>query len=329
MMLQPSSKQLLGIVRRALAFVIDYLIVSVLSLGTLSLVPDSDLYFLGVLTVSALYFTIGNSALTGGRTLGKRLFGLAVVDRDQNALSLIHSFIRYLCGYGAIILAAEIPPYLFRQYGVQLPTWLPDPNLILAFGITFTNVLLISLPGRHRGLHDLAVGSSVVLTGFGSERDPTQSFPIEMPRLELWAPVVGFVLAWFLRFNSVAGDQALAEIHAGRYMVEQRFPLRIESIGRSEGKVLIRGYWDRSLSATGNNQNGTGLDQENQVEAANALAALIRDRLAPTTLVLRLTDVDLAREKMANLAKQQAAGAAGSSADQTGIVNDLTVKVGE
>jgi uncharacterized RDD family membrane protein YckC len=109
-----------------------------------------------------VYFTVLNSEVSNGQTLGKRLLGLRVVDADGGAISLQRSFIR------AIVLTA---PFIASGYWLIADNSTPSLQLILfecldsllVFGAAGSIIYLYLFNRRTRQcLHDLAVGSFVI-----------------------------------------------------------------------------------------------------------------------------------------------------------------------
>lgn len=107
--------------------------------------------------ISLIYFTLFNSYLLNGQTIGKRIIGIMVIDCHDQLLSLKHSFTRsfiltfpYFC-YGVTI------PGIDRNSQIQFITILLP--LILSTGILYYYIFNIS---NRQSLHDFFVKSYVV-----------------------------------------------------------------------------------------------------------------------------------------------------------------------
>lgn len=111
------------------------------------------------LAVAVLYFTIFNSKLFKGQTLGKKVVDIQVVDISGNTLSLQKSFFR------ALILC--VPYFLINAEfpGVKLGSMLFLVKNISCF-VLFLGVMVFYIfnKGNRQSLHDMIIGSYVVST---------------------------------------------------------------------------------------------------------------------------------------------------------------------
>jgi uncharacterized RDD family membrane protein YckC len=118
--------------------------------------------------VAFLYFALMNSALAGGRTVGKRLMHIRVVDSNDSLITVGRSSARYL------ILAI---PYFLNGAPISprvLLGWIGILFSFLVFGIGFSIIYLFVFNRRTRqSLHDLVVGTFVIR----SERSPAVAKP--------------------------------------------------------------------------------------------------------------------------------------------------------
>src|SRR5665811_1045136 len=111
------------------------------------------------LAVAVLYFTIFNSKLFNGQTLGKKALDIQVVDKSGNPLSLRKSF------YRALILC--VPYFLVN---VEVPGVSIGSTIFLLKNISCISlalgvmVIYIFNKGNRQSLHDLIIGSYVVTT---------------------------------------------------------------------------------------------------------------------------------------------------------------------
>ncbi len=202
-----------GFWRRLAAFFIDCIILGVptLLLGLAAYDWAVNLGQAGKLvgfTVALLYFGLLNSRLNHGQTLGKKIFGIRVVDRNGEMLSPARSILRFLVLWvpfflnGLWIEAAEAPGMLVYLLGVFLA--------FVVFGGLGTIIYLYIFNRRTRqSLHDLVVGSFVL-------RGLEQAVPTELatPRLHLIVATCWLVLALIvpgLGFEMMTTDGQTAE----------------------------------------------------------------------------------------------------------------------
>ncbi|MBB4724611.1 RDD family protein [Xanthomonas euvesicatoria] len=155
-----------GFWRRLAAFIVDCLVLA--AIGILAGVVLADVFvrmggyarLLGFF-IALAYFGVMNSGRCGGQTLGKRLLGLRVVGKHGALLTLPQSLLRYsVLGVPFFLNGAQI--------GRSTSTSAIDYVLsLLIFGGTLAILYLyvFNRQGR-RSLHDLAVGSSVVMAAF-------------------------------------------------------------------------------------------------------------------------------------------------------------------
>lgn len=159
---QPQLSRIAGRWRRLFAFVLDSLL-----LGVIGAVLGAVLYETFVqmgqwarlvgLVISLLYFSFSESAIGGGRSLGKRLLGLKVMNAQGAMLRFEESGLRFLL-FG-------IP---FFANGLSLP--LKSGAVLFAtiiglvvFGLGGANLYLMLFNGQaHQGLHDIVARSYVV-----------------------------------------------------------------------------------------------------------------------------------------------------------------------
>ncbi|WP_051305320.1 RDD family protein [Desulfogranum mediterraneum] len=107
--------------------------------------------------LAGLYFGLGNSHLTNGQTLGKRLLGIKVLARHAHSLSIPQSLLRYLIiGIPYFLNGARLSGNALHSGWIYLLS-------LSVFGLGFSIVYLLIFNRRTRqSLHDLLVGSYVV-----------------------------------------------------------------------------------------------------------------------------------------------------------------------
>jgi uncharacterized RDD family membrane protein YckC len=154
-----------GFWRRIGALVLDTLVLGAVGF-TLGLALESTFVQMGSwgrlvgFTIGLFYFGIGNSTITGGQTIGKRLLKLRVVNSNNTSIGIGKSVIRYL------VLATP-----FALNGLQFSNealqslWIYPLSLVLFGGIFSIVYLYIFNRTTRQSLHDLAVGSFVVNVG--------------------------------------------------------------------------------------------------------------------------------------------------------------------
>jgi uncharacterized RDD family membrane protein YckC len=112
--------------------------------------------------IALAYFAPLNSALGKGKTVGKTLMGIEVVDTAGNNISLGRSALRYtILGTPFFLNGAMIPPSVLTMPVI----WLVG---FLVFGLGGATIYLIVFNrGSRQSVHDLVVGTYVVRGGGG------------------------------------------------------------------------------------------------------------------------------------------------------------------
>lgn len=159
------KKWISGFWRRICALFVDTLLLGILGF-ILGLLLESTFVEIGAwgrlvgFAIALVYFGIGNSSITGGQTLGKKVLKVRVVSCENTSISVAKSFLRY------IVLA--IP---FSLNGAPLTneimqSYLIYPLSFILFGGLFSTLYLyIFNRVTRQSLHDLVVGSYVVNVG--------------------------------------------------------------------------------------------------------------------------------------------------------------------
>jgi uncharacterized RDD family membrane protein YckC len=197
--------------------------------------------------VALLYFALLNSRLGGGQTVGKRLFGIRVIDRDGNTLNPTRSVVRFL------VLAI---PYFFNGIWFDLD---PTSNALLSEilgallifivfgGLGAILYLLIFNRRTRQSLHDLAVDSFVV-------RNQPIHLPIDLftPRLHLivigsWLVVTLIVPGALI--SSRFGLPEVRPLSGLQATIPRRVPVhRVKVVIESTTFTTIRaGSWAQSV----------------------------------------------------------------------------------
>ncbi len=156
-----------GFWRRLAAFLVDVALLGVVGL-LLGMVLHDAFMRLGVwgrllgFAIALLYFGVGDSALAGGQTLGKRLLGVRVCDLRGHALPPARAVARYVIVGVPYFLDGV--PVDWSNYGlaVALPV-----GLIVVGLLSCIAYLLVFNRKTRRSVQDLATGSVVVRSGNG------------------------------------------------------------------------------------------------------------------------------------------------------------------
>lgn len=164
--------QLAGFWRRIAAFLIDALLLGIL--GQIIGWSASSFWFtigpygrfLGLFIV-LVYFTLLYSWISNGQTLGKRLLGIAVRDKNNKPVSIKRSLLRIsILAFPSILNGWELP--IFNN---NILSWLI--GIIVFGGIAVIVYTMLFNRGSKQGIHDLICGTYVVrLKGEGAADFP-------------------------------------------------------------------------------------------------------------------------------------------------------------
>lgn len=153
------------ILRRLLAFIVDFIVV--FSINVIPLVThffgvvidiESHIILLINLSVSIIYFTLLNSRVGNGQTIGKRVFKIKVTSEFGKPISLVKSLLRSL----PTTLFIHWYLIVFTLATNDLPfRYIAHILLIFAFGTLYFSVIKLN----RQGLHDLLVGTQVIQKG--------------------------------------------------------------------------------------------------------------------------------------------------------------------
>ncbi|UXA53225.1 RDD family protein [Xanthomonas prunicola] len=148
---------------RSAAFIVDCLVLA--AIGVLAGLVLAEVFvrlggyarLLGFV-IALTYFGVTNSVLCGGQTLGKRLIGVRVVGKTGALLTLPQSLLRYsVLGIPFFLNGAQID-----SSAATSPMGYVLSLLIFGGALSIIYLYVFNRQGR-RSLHDLAVGSSVVM----------------------------------------------------------------------------------------------------------------------------------------------------------------------
>lgn len=174
-----------GFWRRFLAWLIDCLLLG-------AIWPIADM-LLSPLLVMIAYFGILNSKISGGRTIGKWLFRIAVRNKNNEPIGLVRSFIRSIVLTMPILFLGSV----MQTFNNRVIAW---SLFLLFFGLggAILYTMIFNREAR-QGIHDLLVGTYVVhLPG-----KPIGSFPttsrVHYKNAGLWVgfvAIIGLTLVW-------------------------------------------------------------------------------------------------------------------------------------
>jgi len=184
----PAHRTISGFWRRLLALFLDSLVLGLFGLALGFSLFD---FFAGLggwgrligFVIALVYFGVLNSALGRGKTIGKRIMKIEVVDSIGNHLSPARSILRYtILGVPFFLNGAFIPPSILNT---------PVGGLVglLVFGFSGAIIYLYVFNRRTRqSLHDLVVGSFVVRSGGAGS----------VSAMHVWRPHLIIAVSWCL-----------------------------------------------------------------------------------------------------------------------------------
>lgn len=264
-----------GFWRRSIAFIVDALILGIAG-GLAGWVLFDTFARLGGygrvvgFVVALAYFGVMNSALCGGQTLGKRLLGVRVVGKDGSLLPLPQSLLRYsVLGVPFFLNGAPLhATVLFSPMAYALS--------LVVFGGMFSILYLYVFNRRgRRSLHDLAVGSSVVMaqTPVGAAK------PAEVWRVHLGVVGVLFTAA------------AVLPMFTGRLAQSEYFKALLVAHAAVNAEPGVK-YAQVS-------HNTTFRSEGPNVESVIALVNLAQRRVDDAPFAKRIAEVILAKDPKA------------------------------
>lgn len=158
------QKEISGFWRRTVSFVVDIVILGVLGM-LLGMLLSQQLVALGAwgravgFVIAALYFGLLNSRISNGQTVGKRLLGIQVVDRNGQCIGFGKSLARYsIMGIPFFLNGAQISVDVMHGAWSFLLT-----ALIFGLGLSLIYLFVFNRNTR-QSLHDLLVGTYVIRT---------------------------------------------------------------------------------------------------------------------------------------------------------------------
>ncbi|WP_136796257.1 RDD family protein [Desulfosediminicola ganghwensis] len=156
------QREICGFWRRAASFFIDILILGLFGI-LLGLFFSQQFVVLGGwgrivgFAIAALYFGVLNSRILNGQTVGKKIFGIQVVDENGQLIDIWKSLIRYsIIGVPFFLNGAQISANVLHSVWLYLVAF-------LVFGVGLSIVyLLVFNRNTRQSLHDFLVGTYVI-----------------------------------------------------------------------------------------------------------------------------------------------------------------------
>jgi len=219
-----------GFWRRLVAFILDGLVLGLFgsACGLLFFDFFAKLGGWGRLigfAVAIVYFGVLNSGLGKGKTVGKRIMGIEVINSTGGHLSVGRSFLRYLIlGVPFFLNGAPLPTSVVMSPIEYLAVF-------LVFGLGGSIVYLYVFNRRTRqSLHDLTVGTFVV-RGEGSGPFAAKC---------IWRPHLAIVGVWCLAVIgfSLVGPSLLKTVSFSDLLVVQQ---KLQSSGKVRAPTVFVG----------------------------------------------------------------------------------------
>lgn len=228
---------------RLLAAFVDYLLLLILIPLVAYKFNNELLRFLATLLVGGAYYGIGNSEIMRGQTLGKKVFGLRVVDiKSAETLKFPKSVLRFLLSFGLIIALAELPSTIYRKLGLLSSAYLIEAHLGLALLYTTLSLFFFLLLMRRSALHDIFCKTLVLRAASNCSKEALSELLTKTPAKrsrELAALVLGTALASFLFLGGFSSDHEINQIKGAKYYLEQGLPIKIAYAAREEGLLAL------------------------------------------------------------------------------------------
>ena len=228
---------------RALAAFVDYLLLMALLMFFSGYLFGFDYEFLWSFLLGAGYFSLGNSEITGGQTLGKRAFGLRLVGQ-AGPISVPRSFARFVCSHGLPILLTGIPPLILRESEVVASASITDLPMLFVLVYTIWNLSSIFVSRLNLAKHD-EFCNTVVLRIDGRSQASSVDYSVDQTSTSLsrTASYIPLLLALLLGgtawLYSVFQPQSIEPIHRHRYQLERQFSIRILSLSNPVDGIVM------------------------------------------------------------------------------------------
>ncbi|CAL8968044.1 hypothetical protein RHODGE_RHODGE_03555 [Rhodoplanes serenus] len=253
---QPASARPAPLWRRLIAFTLDTTLLGAIGYGVGMLLFD---WVVGLglaarligLVLALGYFGLADSRLTGGRSFGKRLLGLAVVGPDGAPLSIGAATLRALVLMAPVILndfdLDEMSPLITGLWSF----------LVIGVGLSLLYLVLFNRPTR-QSLHDLVVGARVIDVNPAPAPTPTPTPAPALPGRPLRLVhriVVGVLCAVSIGYglvlpSLVESSVRLSELLVVRNAVRENPAVRDATVARRWQKTTDRDEASESIVIT-------------------------------------------------------------------------------
>lgn len=228
---------------RLLAAFVDYLLLLILVPLVAYQFNHELLRFLATLLVGGSYYGIGNSEIMRGQTLGKKVFGLQVIDIESaKTLQFSRSILRFLLSFGLIITLAELPSIIYRKLGFSSSVYLIEAHLGLALLYTTLSLFSFLLLNRRSALHDLFCKTLVLRASNDCSKQALAELLAKTPTKrsrQLVALALGILLASLLFIGGFSSDKEINQIKGAKYYLEQGLPIKIAYAVKEKGSLAI------------------------------------------------------------------------------------------
>lgn len=191
------------------ALLIDSLLLAVLGI-VLSFFLEDTFVQLGAMgriigfIIALLYFSVLNSRIAGGQTLGKKALHLRVVDANNEPVALISSVIRFLILGVPVFLSSARLPDVFSS------SWLSYPLALVVIGGLLSSFYLYVFNRRSRqSLHDLVAGTYVVYV----DTEKQETMPVWSAHFIVVVFLFIFAIMFSFTANSVASQRSYQSLH--------------------------------------------------------------------------------------------------------------------
>lgn len=228
---------------RLLAAFVDYLLLSILIPFVAYKFGDDLSRFLCTIALAALYYGVGNSEVMSGQTLGKRVFGLRVLDNNTlKAPELSKSITRFALSFGLIMTLAELPSIVYRKFAVLSSAHLIEAHLGFALFYTLLCLFFFIAQKTRRSFHDVLTKTSVIRASKNTSSEALKKLIDKVSndkKRRLASTLVAFVLALILYQGGFSNDPEINNIKAAKYYIEAKLPIRIALADKKDDVLLI------------------------------------------------------------------------------------------
>ena len=228
---------------RLLAATIDYSLwfISFRYISALGLF-SYDLLFFNTVITGFLYFTIANSWVCRGTTVGKLLMGLRTRNpKTKGFLSIPQSAFRFFCSHGIIIILFELPEIYFRSQAST--SWLAHSNIqsFIASGLYLASLGIFIAHPTKRALHDFISNSIVIRqTTVDSTETSSSQVTYNTTRSTYIGAICGIIFAFVLWQMSLTRPILESQISNRKYLIESKLPVRLRSISVTNNSAQLQ-----------------------------------------------------------------------------------------